>query len=156
MAEQNQTDTVSSPQNITPEQAEAMQQQWVQQQFQKANKFLAEKGVIPGKVLTDQSRYLVPYIAVWKMEASQPRKKQYWVISGDLPTDYVAADVAGNAREAIKHFSLTWQLKAENILNSSAASDPTQQKFAQLLISRAQSLYQMQEDKALWGESQPA
>ncbi|MCF1426607.1 MAG: DUF4826 family protein [Shewanella sp.] len=129
-----------------------MQQQWVREQFQKANKFLAEKGVIPGKVLTDKSRYLVPFLAVWKVEASQPKKQQYWVISGDLPTDYVPADVAPTARDAIKHFSLTWQLKAENLIQSGVVRDPTQARFANLLVARAQSLYEMQEDEKLWAQ----
>ncbi|MCL2914709.1 DUF4826 family protein [Shewanella corallii] len=153
MTEQTVPPTSEAPQ-LTPEQAAQMQQEWVREQFQKANKFLAEKGVIPGKVLTDQSRYLVPYVAVWKMESSQPKKKQFWVISGDLPTDYVPADVAPSAREAIKHFSLTWQLKAENLIQSGAVKDPTQAKFANMLVSRAQSLYKMQQDEKLWGEQQ--
>ncbi|MGI2261538.1 DUF4826 family protein [Shewanella sp. GXUN23E] len=154
MTEQTHSSTTqeNAAQQLSPEQIAQMQQQWVREQFQKANKFLAEKGVIPGKVLTDQSRYLVPFVAVWKMEASQPKKHQYWVISGDLPTDYVSADVAPTAREAIKHFSLTWQLKAENLIQSGVVRDPTQAKFANLLVARAQSLYKMQEDEKLWAQ----
>ncbi|MBV7314573.1 DUF4826 family protein [Shewanella sp. NIFS-20-20] len=138
---------------LTPEQVQAMEQQrevWVREQFQKANRFLAEKGIMPGKVLTDQSRYLAPYVAVWKMESAKPQKKTYWVISGDLPTDYVEVSAAATPRDVLKHFSLNWQIKAENLIRSGAVADPTQKKFANLLISRAQNLYQVQEDEALW------
>ena len=74
-------------------------------------------------------------------------------MSGDLPSDMVDVNVAKTAREAVRHFSMTWQLKAENLIRSGATRDETQAKYANLLISRAQSLYQMQSDDKLWGEA---
>ncbi|MCE9684772.1 DUF4826 family protein [Shewanella sp. AS16] len=130
---------------------EAMRQAWVREHFQKANRFLAEKGVIPSKVIADESRYLAPYLAIWKMESKQPTKQTFWVMSGDLPSDYVDVKVAATAREAIRHFSMMWQMKAENLHRSGATKDPTQAKFADLLVSRAESLYQIQNDEKLWG-----
>ncbi len=118
------TEQTSTPPNA--EQQEALRQAWVREQFQKANKFLAEKGVIPSKVVPAESRYLAPYVAMWKIESKQPSHKTYWVMSGDLPSDYVDVSVAATAREALRHFSLTWQLKAENLVQSGATKDPTQ------------------------------
>ena len=141
----------AAPVQPTPEQIEQLRQEWVRTQFQKANRFLAEKGVIPSKVLADESRYLAPYMAVWKMESKQPKKQTFWVMSGDLPSDYVDIKVAATAREAVRHFSMMWQLKAENLHKSGLTKDPTQAKFANLLISRAESLYRMQADDKLWG-----
>ena len=63
----------------TPEQLEQMRVEWIREQFQKANRFMAEKGVIPSKVHDKESRYLAPYMAVWKMESKQPTKKTFWV-----------------------------------------------------------------------------
>jgi hypothetical protein len=139
-------DKVAQP---TPD-PEALRQEWVRTQFQKANRFLAEKGVVPSKVLADESRYLAPYLAIWKMEAKQPKKQTFWVMSGDLPSDYVDVKVAVTARDAIRHFSMMWQLKAENLHKSGVTKDPTQLKFAQLLVSRAESLYKMHQDEKLW------
>ena len=130
---------------------EQLTQDWVRTQFQKANRFLAEKGVIPSNVITTESRYLAPYMAIWKMDSKQPIKQTFWVMSGDLPSDYVDVKVAATARDAIRHFSMMWQLKAENLHNSGATRDETQLKFANLLISRAESLYQMCNDDKLWG-----
>ena len=139
---------------MAEQQASAEQQQqilvWTKAQFQKANKFLAEKGVIPDKVIAEESRYLAPYIAVWKMESRQPQKQAFWVISGDLPSDYVDVNVAETARDALRHFSMMWQLKAENMLHSGLTKDPIQAKFAQLLITRAESLFHLQRDEKLW------
>ncbi|ARD22576.1 MULTISPECIES: DUF4826 family protein [Shewanella] len=143
------TESVAEP-KTEQQDPEVLRQQWVQAQFQKANRFLAEKGVIPSKVLADESRYLVPYLAIWKMESKQPTKQTFWVMSGDLPSDYVDVKVAGTAREAIRHFSMMWQIKAENLHKSGATRDETQLKFANLLVSRAESLYNMQNDEKLW------
>ena len=136
---------------ISPEEMEKLRQEWVRTQFQKANRFLAEKVVIPSKVLADESRYLAPYLAIWKMESKRPTTKTYWVMSGDLPSDFVDVKVAKTARDAVRHFSMMWQMQAENLIRSGATRrDATQAKFAQLLVSRAESLYRMHNDEKLW------
>ena len=43
---------------LDAEQQEALRQEWIKEQFQKTNSFLAENGVIPNKVIADDSRYL--------------------------------------------------------------------------------------------------
>ena len=142
---------VDQTQALTVEQQEQLRQEWIREHFQKANKFLAEKGIIPSKVIADESRYLAPYVAVWKMESKQPKKQTFWVMSGDLPSDYVDVKVAATARDALRHFSMMWQLKAENLIKTGAVKEPIQAKFAQLLVSRAESLYQIHNDEKLWG-----
>lgn len=125
--------------------SEDEQQAWVRKQYQEATKYLAEKGVVSGSVQIEESRYLVPLLTVWKIIAIDGQK--YWVLCGDLPTDHSAAEVAGNAREALKHFSLKWQVQAENLLK---ANEPSRHEQAQVLISRADGLYKLQEDESLW------
>ncbi|MDF0535446.1 DUF4826 family protein [Shewanella yunxiaonensis] len=140
--------------SATPDAAaqEAMRTQWVREQFQKANRFLAEKGIVPSKVIAEECRYLAPLVALWKLESSIPSKKTYWVIGGDLPADFIEVTAAKDAREAMRHFSFRWQMQAEGLLQSSTV-DATQEKFAQLLISRAESLYQLQNDDSFWQQN---
>ncbi|WP_133407125.1 DUF4826 family protein [Parashewanella tropica] len=145
--------SMTQPAQPTQEQIEQAQSAWVREQFQKANRFMAEKGIIPHKVHDKESRYLVPFIALWKMETKQPTKKTYWVLSGDLPSDIVEVSVAKTAREAVRHFSMTWQMKAENLIRTGVTREPTQAKYANLLISRAEDLYKMQADDKLWQEA---
>ena len=46
---------------------------------------------------------------------------------------------------------MMWQMQAENLIRSGATRrDATQAKFAQLLVSRAESLYRMHNDEKLW------
>mgnify|MGYP000320624791 CR=1 FL=1 len=130
------------------EMTEAEQQQWVREQYQVATKYLAEKGLVTQSVKVEDSRYLIPIIAIWKLTLIDGTK--CWVLCGDLPTDHSNIDVAGTAKEALKHFSLKWQMQAENLLK---ANTKEQNDFAQLLISRAEGIYNICEDEKLWKES---
>lgn len=126
---------------------EEQRTEWVRTQFQKANEYLASKGIIPDNVAVSESRYLPPFVAVWKLNSRD--KKSFWVISGDLPTDHMPISAALNAREAIRAFALHWQLKAEQIAQV-GFTDQTQQDFANLLVSRAHSLYDVFDNEPLW------
>lgn len=135
--------------------AQQMNQQelseWARAQFQRANKHLAENGVLFESVVTEESRYLAPFVAVWKVKSNE--NKFYWVISGDLPCDFMPFENEKTAREVLRHFSFLWQLKAEN-LKKSDNIDKTQQEFIDLLISRAEGLYRIYQQDELWQEVQ--
>lgn len=125
---------------------EEQQQQWVKQQYQVATKYLAEKGIVTNSVAVEDSRYLIPLLAVWKLTSIDGKK--FWVLCGDLPSDHSSVDVAPNAREALRHFALKWQMQAENLLQ---ANNEEQKDFAQLLIGRAEGLYKLSNDESVWG-----
>ncbi|EHR42013.1 DUF4826 family protein [Alishewanella jeotgali] len=126
---------------------EAQRAEWVRAQFQKANEYLATKGIIPDNVAVSESRYLPPLVAVWKLNTRDA--KSFWVISGDLPTDHMPVTAAPNAREAIRAFALHWQLKAEQIAQA-GFTDKTQVDFANLLVNRAEGLYNLFDNEPLW------
>ena len=124
---------------------EEQQQQWIRDQYQLATKYLAEKGIVTNSVNAEDSRYLVPLLALWKLTSLDGKK--FWVLCGDLPSDHSSFDVAPNAREALRHFSLKWQMQAENLLQ---ANTDEQNDFANLLIGRADGLYKLYDDESLW------
>ena len=120
---------------------------WVREQFQKANKHLAQNGVLFKSVAAEESRYLAPICAVWKILAND--NKKYWVISGDLPADYAASEGAATARDAIRLFSYKWQMQAENIRRQ-VVDDQVQLNYAQLLEKKAEGLYNVFSNDTLW------
>jgi len=124
---------------------EEQQQKWVREKYQAATKYLATQGLVTDSVVVEESRYLVPLLAVWKLKVIDG--SYVWVISGDLPTDHNVIDVATNAREAVRHFSFKWQMQAENLLKT---DDKEQQEFAKLLIGRAEGLYDMYQNNSIW------
>lgn len=138
--------TQQAPQHSPEQLAE-----WVRSQFQRANKHLAESGVLFDSIVTEESRYLAPVVAVWKIKSTD--KRYFWVISGDLPCDFMPYENEKNARDALRRFALSWQLKAEN-LGASGNLDKTKQDYIGLLISRAEGLYQLYEKDDLWKEHQ--
>jgi hypothetical protein len=89
---------------------EQEQQEWVRNSYQTATKYLADKGMITESVVESESRYLVPVLAVWKLNLLD--KTSVWVICGDLPTDHAASDMATSARDIVRHFSFKWQIQA--------------------------------------------
>jgi len=141
---------MAEEQQLTAEQQEEQRVQWIRHHYQKANEYLAKKGVIPKQVAVEECRYLVPYLGLWKITATD--KSKYWVLSGDLPTDHISATHAKTAREALQNFSLRWQLKAETVFNS-GTKDETQIKYANLLVHRAENMYSLYSDDVLWGET---
>ncbi|MBE0364187.1 hypothetical protein PULV_a1767 [Pseudoalteromonas ulvae UL12] len=133
--------------NTTTEPTEQQIAQWQRDTFENSQKHLASKGIIPQSVFDKESRYLAPFFAVWKIKSQNG--KSYWVISGRLPTDHVEASVAATARDAIRHFSFQWQLKADEIVQS-GIKEQTQLDFANLLVNRAHGLYEFFEKDELW------
>jgi hypothetical protein len=138
---EQQKNTVAKPM------AEAETQEWVRSQFQRANLHLAEQGIVMESVDVAESRYLPPLIAVWKIHGVN--KDICWVLSGDLPVDYVPANVAASARDALRHFSYRWQMKAQQIIDN-GISDKTSADYVQLLVGRANMLYDLAESENLW------
>jgi len=121
--------------------------EWVRSEFQKANKHLAEKGVLYESVILDDCRYLAPLVAIWKIKARDGKK--FWVISGEVPSDFVSIDVAKNAQDVLKHFSLQWQLQAENLMQGDTA-DKTVEQYAGMLVNSAENIYRLCENQELW------
>ena len=135
-----QTNTATQP-------TEQQIAQWQRDTFENSQKHLASKGIIPQSVFDKESRYLAPFFAVWKIKSQNG--KSYWVISGRLPTDHVEVTAAATARDAIRHFSFQWQLKADEIVQS-GIKEQTQLDFANLLVNRAHGLYEFYEKDELW------
>ncbi len=132
---------------LKTELTEQEREAWVREQYQTATKFLANKGLVTDSVTVEASRYIAPLVAIWKLKTIDG--SWYWVICGDLPTDSIDLNMAENAKEAIRHFSMKWQLQAENILKNEEAT-AEQSSYAKLLVGRAEGLYQLVNQEQLW------
>lgn len=104
---------------------------------------------------------VAPYLAVWPvMHPDNPDYVQYWVISGDLPTDYVSSRDAADAREVLLHFSESWAEVAAcmrvgqehpSITMAPPEMWPT---LAPLLEARSEILREYAEDDSIWEEEE--
>ncbi|MCV2883893.1 DUF4826 family protein [Aestuariibacter sp. AA17] len=134
---------METQQQMSPEEMSA----WVREQFRKANKFLAEKGILFEAVSTDESRYLAPYVAIWKIKSIDGAL--FWVITGDVEPDIIPYETESNPRMALRHFSMRWQVEAEN-RKQAAGGDHNAIASANALITRAEGLYSLSSAEHLW------
>jgi hypothetical protein len=78
-----------------------MEQAWLDAQNDNVIRYLFEESLD----FTDSPKViwsLAPYISVWYIEP------HIWVISGDLPTDYIQDESIKNASDAVKYFATRW------------------------------------------------
>ncbi len=130
---------------------------WNQEQYLAAMKYCQKHQLPIGNFDKKESRVLPPVLAVWKVHLDTKPAQSIWVIGGEVLMDHVDASVSPDARSVLRHFSLTWQMKAtqlENALqeNSSGNLDKEQQqKVISTLIEKAEALYELAENKDIWG-----
>ncbi len=131
------------------------EKEWLHQKHGKVQQYASRNTLDLTRIIQKDSAILLPFVAVWFIE-SKSNLQVFWVITGDLPLDHIVGDNAQSARDAIKYFSLRWQLKAENIFikleqeSSEVGSNNTKKQFAAILISRADTLYQFADKDDLW------
>lgn len=147
-------------QNIVNESQEERQfREWTQAEYATAMRYLLNKGYTNSQIVQPESRILPPLVAMWKVNSHvDGRKQALWVITGDVPNDHVIATVAPTAREAMRHFSLSWQLKSANLEAAAVAnrielgSPAVQREVAQSLQIGAERLYKVVTANDLWPE----
>ena len=131
------------------------EQEWLKKEHGEVLAYCSRNSLGLSAIIQSRSAVLPPLVAVWLVD-SKVNKQQFWVITGDVPLDHISSNHAKDARDAIRDFSLRWQLQSENILNGLAKNRvqpdliETQRKFAAFLISRAHSLYDIFEKDELW------
>ena len=125
--------------------SEAQAKLWLKSQYQQANRYMANKGIVVNKVVVEKSRYLVPNLAIWLLK--DKHEKKYWVINGVLSGDHAQAETAKNAKEVTRHFSMKWHLQAEKLL---ASEDENQKKWGKELVNHAENLSQLYKNTTIW------
>ncbi len=134
---------------------EAEVNRWGQEQYAEALKY-CQKNLLPvEKLVQSKSSVLPPIIAVWYIKLTTKPSSQVWVIGGKVMMDHVDVTVAPSAREALRHFSLSWQMKAStlehNMQSATNNLDPEQQqKVIKTLIMEAEALYDLYLNDKLW------
>lgn len=130
---------------------------WTRSTLDRAVSDISDLGVIPDEILEARALWSVPgkVMIGQARQASEP-SVYVWFISGDLPTDYIGPTAATNPREALKTFSMKWQMDAERYRDPATrrAHGLDESKdwgaMTSKLIAKAEELYAMSEDDRLW------
>jgi hypothetical protein len=130
---------------------------WIRAQRADVTAYLDRHGVQHGDVASQPAWYVSPYVAVWSVESkAKPGVVGWWVISGDLPTDYVSGHDAHDPRSALGHFARQWREASAAMLRGEPHPDMTigtpdqWPELGDLLQRRSQLLARFAEDGSLW------
>lgn len=116
---------------------------WARETFDKAVQVIIDRGVLDGALVEAKPSWALPNkLVVGQVRETNESTGFNWVICGHLmPTDHLGSGVATTPRDAARHFSLKWQLDATR------AKEPS---VADILIARAEELYEIVEDDSFW------
>lgn len=134
---------------------------WCDEQRRAVETYLRAEGVVYREVGDWPAWHLAPLVAIWAVESmKRPGWIGWWVISGDLPTDYISADEIDppqHPRKAVCVFADRWRnyAKAWSDGNDYVGThfDPHMRaECAPLLAQRSESLAALVENDAAWEE----
>lgn len=77
----------------------------------------------------------------------------YWYIGGGLPSDHIDVSAAASPRDAVRHFSLKWQMQAAQIEQATPENQDNPADFANVaesLVKSAEALIQCADNDELW------
>ena len=130
--------------------------EWVAIEREKVISYLVQQGCEHGGVAEWPAFHLDPYLALWAVQSAKaPGRIGWWVISGDVPTDYMSGSSGYHPRDAMRYLSGQWMqiadCMARGVRHSYMIGRPDQwPTLAPLLRSRAETISRYAEDNELW------
>jgi hypothetical protein len=135
---------------------------WIRATLEKAVRDISGSGVFASDMIEARPIWSIPEkILIGQVRETSDPASFRWIICGTVPTDVISSAVADNPRDALKHFSLKWQLGAARL------SDPETREAAGLpdepfgpgkseeLAAMAEELYAIAQEDRLWPETGP-
>lgn len=137
-------------------------EQWCIQRRSQVSDYLQSQNVKHGRVGDWSAWHVAPYVSIWAIESlARPDWIGWWVICGDLPTDYISsADVESpqHPRKAIRAIADRWFKQVEawkaghDYEGIRIAGPHSREELAPLLESRARLLWDWTDDESQWAE----
>jgi len=134
-----------------------VEEQWCSERRNEVANYLQAHQVKHGQIGEWPAWHLMPYVSIWAIESrSQPGRVGWWVICGDLPTDYVSAEKIKHPRDALKAIAARWLSAALSMARGepspgfSIGSPADWRALSPQLESRAQLLQGWVDENELW------
>jgi len=143
----------------TPNDKEALRT-WATDLLRKMGEHLASRALIGRDQVKLEARWNYPFrVLLAEAWGANTPNERFWVIAGDVPTDHVESKLAPDARAALKHFALRWQLQGARVKSgdrdlASGTARPEGRvdwtEFGDSLALRAEFLYALVDDDRNW------
>ncbi len=155
-------DTVAAPMDEMDDSARGTEERWCDEQRARVADYLRSERVNHGRIGDWPAWHVAQRVSIWAIESlARPEWIGWWVISGDLPTDYISsADVSPpqHPRKAIRVIAERW-LKLVQAWEEGREYEGiripgphSHNELAPLLESRARLLVEWANDDSLWEE----
>jgi len=133
------------------------EEKWCAACRRRVRQHLAGESVRHGRIGSWPAWHVAPYVSVWAVESqARPGWVGWWVISGDVPTDYESAARIKHPRTALRAFAKRW-LAAANCMRRGRAHPTFQigvrsdwRTLEPLLRARAKLLVGCANDDKAW------
>ena len=103
--------------------------------------------------------YVSPYLALWSVQSkAAPGKVGWWVISGDVPTDYITSCNAKSPRAALFEIIALWTKASNEMIQGKQSPDyklgnpKDWPKLGELLRKRVDILQSFASDDEFWAD----
>lgn len=130
---------------------------WCAEQRLRVIEYLKSQRLIHGRVGEWPAWHIAPYVSVWAIEDAQYSDAiGWWVISGDLPTDYTTAGPIYHPREGVRKIAQLWHdavpymLRGEHHPELKIGTVEDFPTIAPLLETRASILLRWADDDSYW------
>ncbi len=137
------------------------ERQWFAQCRAAVENYLKREGVAFGAIDKQPTWSVAPYVSIWAIASPTHADRQaWWVICGDLPTDYISALSVAHPRHAMRLIAHRWLEISTYMLRGDAhpsikiGSERDWPRLGPLLQSRAETLIEWADDDDVW-ESAP-
>ena len=132
---------------------------WLKTEHKRAEDYLRAEKVDHLGVGDHPAFHVWPYLALWAVQSkSNPGWVGWWVITGDLPCDYISSSEGRHPRVALRAFARHWSEASGCMLKGEAhptcrIGTPEQwPELGELLRARAKILQRYADDDELWKE----
>lgn len=138
----------------------AVEECWCFERRSSVAEYLKRQNVDHGEIGEWPAWHVAPYVSIWAIESKKsPGWVGWWVISGDLPTDYIGADKLKHPRTALKAIAERWlevagymkQGKRHPTIIIGNSMPENQAELTPLLEKRASLLLKWSADDSYWG-----
>lgn len=131
---------------------------WADQQFSDAQSYLTHRDIRTTGILT-LAWLAAPYLVLWTARSTTDGLLPVWVVSGQVPTDYVLDRAVENPRAAIRTLGERWKAIADDPDTEAVArtldleiprEGPEREEAIKRLDRFARTLLGVAADDSLW------
>jgi len=137
---------------------------WYQDLLQTVAREMVKIGAVGGMAVEARPVWISPYkILIAKVWDASEKSKFIWTISGEaVITDHIKGSLATTSREVARHFSLKWQVDADQLLHlaqtkpSAGNTVQNMKAYTTELIGYAETLYDLAARDDVWHQKPEA